>query len=190
MNENLKEKIKEIVRQVSVSRMQMLIDSDAYRISESSAYHPHGYVFANKMSLIIVAGKALKMVFKVHFNKADSCNVAKYMYGDERITEQQANDAMKEYCNLTAGYLKKICVDHNTPVGISLPVVTSGFNEVFNESSETDFANRVEDCWELGDGISNFSCSYQADILEEDDLNGLLAFEVEEEEEEGEFDFL
>jgi CheY-specific phosphatase CheX len=189
---DFKLKFGEIIRHVSLTRMHLYTDNDDFAIEEIADAVPHGYVFANSMSVIVVAGKSLRVVFKTHFNHKDAKPIAKRLYGKEEIDDWQSFDVMKEFCNLSAGFLKKICIEQDVPVGISLPVVTLGFNEVFSDMQGLEQKMIFEDCWKLIDTQSTITCSCHVDVFEPKALENLMEYAMTEAEanNDDEYDFL
>lgn len=189
---DIKKKFGEIVRYVTLSRMRSYTNCDDFSVVELSTNNiPHGYVFANQMSMIIVAGQAVRVVFKAHFNHRDSKPLARRLYGIDEVDDARSRDVMKEYCNLTAGFLKKICIENDVPVGISLPVVTLGFNQVFSDLEGEDKKIVFDDCWKLVYADSDIICSCRVDIHNVETIQKFLQFNTEEtDDDEDEFDFL
>ncbi len=186
-----KKKFGEIIRFVTLSRMQLYTDDVGFEIIEMDNAVSGGTVFANTMSMIVVAGKSLRVVLKTHFNHKDSIPIARRLFGSDEIDDSRSYDVMKEYCNLSAGYLKKICIEQDVPVGISLPVVTLGFNEIFADSAETEQKLIFEDCWRLKDVESDIICSCEVDVIDPKSFDNLMDFALtEEEDEDDEYDFL
>ncbi|MBU2511060.1 hypothetical protein KJ966_06970 [bacterium] len=187
-----KSKFGEIIRHVTLSRIQLYSDRQDFKIAELQETSPHGYVFANSMSMIIVAGKSIRIILKTHFNHKDSKPIARHLYGLEQVDDNKSFDVMKEYCNLSAGFLKKICIEQNIAVGISLPVVTMGFNEVFTDLNGQEQKMIFEDCWKLTYAEGDIICSCHVDIFEPEILNNLMEFAATDldEDNDEEYEFL
>jgi len=180
-------KLKELVRQVSITRFKQSSQNDEYNLLEVPK-SSEKTVFDHWMSLILISGKSLRITFKTHFNIKTCRKIASPIYGKkpDDIAVRQAQDFVKEYGNLAAGFLKKIFEEQDVDVGISLPLVIRGFDEVFFDKTQDDA--KLEDCWRLDNGSTSLVCTsllevYQPEIIQE------LDFTIEEEEEE-EIDFL
>ena len=169
----IKSRFTEIIRQVSLLRLKAYAENNDFKLKEASKYNPHGYVFANYMAMIIIAGQSVKITFKTFFNHQDSKPIARYLYNTDYVDHNRSLDVIKEYCNLTAGYLKKILVENDIMVGISLPIATRGFNEVFWDVDESNDKITFEDCWQLVSSKSSLHCSYQVEIMDTGKLNTL-----------------
>jgi hypothetical protein len=169
--------------------MHQYIDNENFKLVELEEPPPSGYVFANSMSVIVIAGKSLRIILKAHFNHKDSKPIARQLFGTEDIDDWKSFDVMKEYCNLTAGFLKKICIEQNIPVGISLPIVTLGFNEVFSGQNDIEQKTVFEDSWRLINEQSTIVCSCLVDVFEPTTVDNLMDFELTEAEEDNDSDY-
>jgi CheY-specific phosphatase CheX len=180
-------KLKELVRQVSITRFKQSSQNENYNLLEVPK-SSEKTVFDHWMSLILISGKSLRITFKTHFNIKTCRKIASPIYGKkpDDIAVRQAQDFVKEFGNLSAGFLKKIFEEQDVDVGISLPLVIRGFDEVFFDKTED--LSKLEDCWKIDNGSTSLVCTsllevYQPEIIDE------LDFNIEDEEEE-EIDFL
>jgi CheY-specific phosphatase CheX len=185
--QNSLSKLKELVRQVSITRFKQSSQNDNYNLLEVPK-SSEKTVFDHWMSLILISGKSLRITFKTHFNIKTCRKIASPIYGKkpDDIAVRQAQDFVKEFGNLSAGFLKKIFEEQDVDVGISLPLVIRGFDEVFFD--KTVDISKLEDCWKLDNGSTSLVCTsllevYQPEVIDE------LDFNIEDEEEE-EIDFL
>jgi hypothetical protein len=83
------------------------------------------------MSIILVAGEHLRITFKANFMSSDVKILARQVYGNQDISIDQSTDYLKEYCNLTMGGVKNFLERNEISLGMSLAIVTRGFDEVF-----------------------------------------------------------
>ena len=198
--EALKIKLRELVRYASMSRLKIHTACPAVETREMDAGFRPGKMLATHMVLILVSGDALRLTFKVHFNIRTAKNLALRIYGGKTsaaISERQAIDYFKEYGNLVAGSVISLLSESTIELGISLPLCTRGFYEVF-----ADYAEKQQpvvsyaDFWELlavGGGVY---CSAQFDLLDRTGLEPLVDYVIAEEvikgaaEEDEELDFL
>jgi hypothetical protein len=111
-------------------------------------------VYAPNLAFIMVAGKDFRLSFKVHFCAK---HFEKLTKAKQENKKKQALDMMREYCNLTAGAVKLPLIEQNIICGISLPTITSGFDELV-------FSDRIRlsifrDCFVLKNDISTIHVS-------------------------------
>ena len=94
------------------------------------------------LSLIFVSSHAVKMSFqaKFTFEKCKPLVAMAFEKKTEEVTREQMEDFVKEFCNLTAGALKKNLENEGFSSLISLPLLTRGQDEVFfkNHPLESD----------------------------------------------------
>jgi len=139
------------------------------------------------MSIIILAGKALKMNFRVHFNEEVAKQLALKVYAKkpEEISTAQAVDFVKEFCNLVAGGVKRTMQDHQMQSLISMPLITRGTDEVFFDIGQPEVAGELplpkkadheagqQDRWTIQTERGDILCSVTFDILEPDAVQTL-----------------
>ena len=87
-------------------------------------------VFGHWMSLILIAGANLRLTFKVHYTHPVIRKMASGILGAS-ATDAAVADFMREYCNLTGGAGKTLLEAKQVNMGLSLPLVTRAFDEVF-----------------------------------------------------------
>lgn len=186
-------RLRELVRHASVTLLKTQANADEISLVEMDAAFRPGRILATHMAFILVAGEALRITFKVHFNARTARELAFRIFGRagaDEISEAQAIDFFKEYANLVGGSLVAMSGEIGIHLGISLPLSTRGFYEVFADYAEkhapvTTFC----DFWQLSvDGKTVF-CSAQFELLEMAMLDGLASYVIAEESD-GEMDFL
>lgn len=192
----LKDKIKELVRYASASRLKIHSGASGVETRELGVGFRAGRILASNMVFILVSGDALRLTFKVHFNTATAKNLAFRIFGGNSpadISEKQAIDYFKEYGNLVAGSVVTLLGESGIELGISLPLSTRGFYEVFSDYSERQPpAISFSDFWELKENGNGMYCSAVVEILDNKQLDSLVDYEIVEEavDDDGEMDFL
>ena len=191
----LKDKLKALVRHAALARLKRHSGSPEVETRELGCGFRPGRILASNMVFILVSGDALRLTFKVHFNIRTAKNLAFSIFGGdspEDISEQQAVDYVKEYGNLVAGSVVTLLGENNIELGISLPLSTRGFYEVFSDYSEKQHpVITCSDFWELKANGNEIHCSALLEILNRNALGDLPAYEiVDEADDDGEMDFL
>lgn len=89
-------------------------------------------VHGDRMSLVFVAGPAVRVIFKVHYDSS-LAGVLKMApeVSDHKISKQFTSQIMQEYANLVAGRCKSMLDERDVETGLSLPLSTGGIDEVF-----------------------------------------------------------
>jgi len=122
------------------------------------------------LSVIVIQGEACRIVLKVQSeSKAISRLFAHTMRMKiEQVSSQQVKDFLREVCNLAAGQIKKGLANCNLDTGISLPLATRGFDNLFFKTSTTP--ETIEDRWKIIWGDGEIRCYSSIDILSRSEL--------------------
>lgn len=93
-------------------------------------------LFLNRMALILVANSDFRLLIKVHCNECDIKSLAKeaLQFSDVDLNTGLI-DFIKELTNLLGGALKRSLESANLQIGLSLPLMIRGFDELFSEAS-------------------------------------------------------
>jgi len=114
---------------------------------------------------IVVSAKALNICFRTHFSIAAATNLAVKGFGlsAENVTSEVAKDCIGEFCNLTAGSirrtLQKAKVIEDVP-GLSLPTVHKAEDYVAAPKHD------VIDCWAMQILGSEVICASNLSIFD------------------------
>lgn len=113
-------------------------------------------------SAILLLTQGVKITLKFFFRTAASRRIAAraLQRTDEEVDVSFAFDVMREICNESAGSIKKGLEGPGTSVGVGLPLVTRGVDEIFFDPEENH--DTYSETWELGssDGTSLFCTVY------------------------------
>lgn len=133
-------------------------------IIEESPVKDRGVV-AFWMSLILISGKDIRVTFKTNFfqDSIKKIIAKKFNKPIEQITTDQTKDFVREFCNLVAGTTKTIFEQVGSKVGISLPLVLRGFDNLFflEKKNESNFTW----IWRLSEGDYFVDCCCYVEIL-------------------------
>jgi len=192
----LKDKIKFLVRHAAEDRVRKHTGQSEFSVIDADDCLP-GQVLGNWMSLILITGSALKITLKLHFSHNDIKPLIYPIYrkaSAAEISDQQSMDFIKELCNLTAGFIEQVFEHNDISLGISLPLGTRGFYELFSDYTESDYPMiKYHDLWRLSfDELSIFG-TVMFEISDPNALENITSYDQEnqdEDEDEGEFDFL
>jgi hypothetical protein len=192
----LKDKITSLVRHAAEDRIRKHTGQSEFTVVDVEDHIP-GQVLGNWMSLILITGSSLKITLKLHFSHKDIKPLVYPVYRKASaadISDQQSMDFVKELCNLIAGFIEQTFEHHDISLGISLPLGTRGFYELFSEYSPSDYPIiKYHDIWRLSlDDLSIFG-TVQFEISDPNALENISSYDhntQDEDEDEGEFDFL
>jgi CheY-specific phosphatase CheX len=156
--------LKKVVREISCSRLKSLSHLAEIDIQENEDVSP---VWSHRMVVIMVSGRDVRLTFKAQFCTESARVFANKVYQSnlEEISVFQAEDFMREYANVVAGRIKTVLNRNSLDVGVSLPTVARGFDNIFfREPAKTRVSN---DYWKLVHLNSVIFCSIFIEILKE-----------------------
>ncbi len=156
--------LKSLMRDTSVERLRNLAQNSEILLHE---FHADRKVFAHWMALILISGPQMNVIFKVQFKTQVAQKMAQSIYGIEEksISETQAGDFVREFCNLVGGHIKNTLRLNQVALQISLPLVVRGFDEIFFQPTQT--VGRFQDHWTLGIEDKSLFCSSMIELFED-----------------------
>ena len=192
----IKGKLCELVRFAALSRLKVHTDCEEIEQAELGESFRPGRILANNMVFILASGEPVRVTFKAHFNIDTAKDLAFRVFGGDSaatISEKRAVDYFKEYSNLVAGSVVTLFEKIEIELGISLPLSTRGFYEVFADYQERQQPIiSYSDFWALKVNGHTVFCSALLEILDRQRLEKLINFDVTEAEDndDEEMDFL
>ena len=88
-------------------------------------------LFGQKIANIVIAGDEMRLICKLHYTDILGENIMRRSGSSGYISAQKVDDFFLECCNMVGGRIKQIFSDKNSNVGISIPIRTKGFDELF-----------------------------------------------------------
>jgi hypothetical protein len=163
--EDVRSKLKDIVRSATKNRLNSCTRSH-FKIELSEVSNPDDFVYGYWMSFILLSGKDLQITVKCHFFSDEAGHLAAVALKRqlEQISQPNIQDFMREYCNLVAGEIKASLWGSKVTIGLSLPLITRGFDEVIF-SDQTD-SRQFSDWWRLSWGSGSMIMSFVAEVYQ------------------------
>lgn len=153
-----------LIRDVARSRFAYISKMKDVVIEENKNWDDFSY--GSSMSVILIAGKDFKLFFKAHFHQKKYQRAS----GGE-MTADSAQDVFREYTNLTAGAIKRALTELDIVCGISLPNITSGYDELI--FSDTLRRARIVECFDVVSPNFKFTITAALDIGDGEVLKAL-----------------
>ncbi len=178
-----------MIREISRKRFSDI--SGRRDLLMSDHEHPDDLVYGSHLTVIQIAAKDLRITFKSHFSISHVKTLTQRRNSPDRTPEQilkSTYDLFKEYSNLVAGGISQQLNSCGIVAGISLPIATSGFDELI--SSDELRRSRLYDFWTIQAEGFHYSCSVAAEIFETDLLDLFVYAESSEGEQGGEIEIL
>ncbi len=131
-------------------------------------------ILGHWMALISVSGVQLHLTFKVQFSIEMARSYASEVLKNDRlgISNSHSKDFIRELCNLVAGNLKTKLAENNVTVGISLPLLSRGFDDLFFANSESSVQSI--DRWQLVFKETTIYCCSIIEAIEDLSLSDKL----------------
>jgi hypothetical protein len=119
-----------IVEKSSLSRLKNFSKRDTIEILP---VNDPPLVCAHWMALILLSGPRLRTTFKTHFmTEAAQFFASKtYQLNAHEVSRTRGQNFFREFCNLTAGHVKLILAANEIKMGVSLPALARGFDDIF-----------------------------------------------------------
>jgi hypothetical protein len=116
------------------------------------------------MSFILLAGEGGILTFKTHYSSRDIQELAASTLKKDSDTIQAAMiaDFMREYCNLTIGLVKVKLAEVGIHTGLSIPVVTRGFDEIWYRDYDLKDEFKIADAWRIKWASGSIVCTMSA----------------------------
>ena len=187
-------KLKREIREVSLRRMKNHSCNDGVILKEASKLEESKDAIGQWLSLIFVSAQAVKMSFKSYYYSEDANFFTSTALGydsQDKVTKNQVDDFIKEFCNLTAGAIKESLELGGIKSLISLPLVTRGQDYIFFEVKESDRNPLVlTDIWDLELGGHIITCRIVFEVWDQEAMSKIVhsVFGAERDDE-GEIDF-
>jgi hypothetical protein len=88
-------------------------------------------LFGHRIANIVVAGSEMRMIFKIHYSEVLGKLLYTKFLNNPNPSMQMIDDYFLETCNLAAGRIKHGFGDEGTNLGISIPIKTKAFDDLF-----------------------------------------------------------
>ena len=141
--------INKIIREIAVSSFNEFTGCEG---KVEGVDRQDDFVYGFLMTIILTHCDSFDSMFKVHFSVKDAVSITKEATGldEEDVSEEEAVDFIKEYTNMFAGHFVGDLAQRGIRADISIPVTTSGFDEV--TFTDTFYDDEDRDYWKLSYG--------------------------------------
>ncbi len=165
------ELIKNLIRNTSLRGLAAMSQKKDIEIAEVTSPQK---IMGHWMALISVSGEQLHLTFKVQFSIAMARGFAlqKGQTQSQSISNSHSKDFVREFCNLVAGNIKTQLADNKVNVGISLPILSRGFDDLFFDSGDKTLLST--DRWKLAEEGNIIYCASIVEIISEMNLSDKL----------------
>lgn len=161
--------LKQILRELTRRKNQLYLGLDL-QIEDLTLNFP---IYDHLMSMILISSPECRITFKIHFSPRSIQNwvASVYKADTKSLSREQMIDFTKELCNLSAGAIKYEFELRKLNFGISLPLTSRGFDEIFYPlpDGKTTFG----DAWKLYSPHGQVTCSIYCELVDSTFLSRL-----------------
>jgi hypothetical protein len=168
MNKSLTSVIPSFQTAIRLSAVERLKYLCGVEVRVGDMEQPSIPIFGSDLSVITIAGKDLRILFKVHYRM----NRILRHFGSGK-TAGQCVDFFNEYCNLWAGAIKQVLLSEHLICGISLPTALPGFDEFIFAGKVRQ--HRLCDLFTVAFGAASIVVSVAVDVHSKAVLDALGA---------------
>ena len=161
--------LRDTLRKASEVRLKQYLDQP--EITVETVKEQGTLIFGFWMSLILIFGPEFQITFKVHYNTKSIQKMSRNALPNNSSSDVVA-DFVKEYCNLVAGLIKSYFESIHVPSGVSLPLVSRGFDDVF--SIHQLMSDSILDIWTLSCQEESITCIASCDIYDHSVFSKIL----------------
>lgn len=151
--------------------------------SDSCVYFPW-------MSMVLLASRSIRITLRVHFAQEGLKNwTAKaFRKSTEDLSESEIKDFAKEMANLFGGRVKAKLETEKIEIGMSLPMLTRGFEDLFFSAANN--RDRFIFSWLIEDRPQWVAISLVVDVMDQALLNREWTHVEEQEQDSGDVELL
>ena len=146
-------------------------------------------VFCPKVANILLAGQTFRLITKIHYfdDELNQAALNKHIQAFNKTAKVESSDFFSETLNTVAGYLKGHLETQEIQMGLSLPLVTNGFDELFTDRPEN---NEWTGFWHWESEIRGVIISTSIEILSKENFESINWDIQQEDEQDCEIEFL
>ena len=149
------EEVKELIRNATLKKTRQFFSRNDIDIEPTPRSEVP--VFGHWMSIIMIGGGSLRITLKTQYGH----RAIREIGSEKQINENtDISSVMKELSNVVGGFIKQVLESKGFKLGMSLPLTTHGFDEVFYSIYSN--SNIYKDSWDFK--CSDYSISYSVII--------------------------
>lgn len=152
-----------------------------------------GHITANavhheRVAFIVAADWTMKLIFRVAFTTDQILKIANKNSDSSSTDKSRAIDFVKEFCNLTGGYLIQMLESDDRPMGLSIPIDNRATKQSL--AAKTSSAGVHHDSWFLSYLGASVRCMLTIEITAADAVQHIVLNQVKSAQADDELEFL
>jgi hypothetical protein len=184
-NQNLSPSLRHFGRFLIVKSESTLKELVCAKVLELVPVLATSPVLNERLALILLASEDFKLTIKAFYEQSEwRTYLMKHRSG--QFHDSLVHDYLKEVCNQFGGIVKRAFLEEGKVIGLSLPLCTRGFDEIFYE---TDPASNVI-LWAFKEEGMEITFRAELRLANPEDQNLLMRLNTDALESEATLDFL
>lgn len=177
---------KQIVRSTILEHFKQQSQTESVSLHELNTQEKQ-LVYAHWMSLIMIANNNFRLIIKAHYN----CSSVEEMNSSvlpHKPRKEIIHDYMREFCNLIGGNIKALFEQNQIQSGLSLPLVTRGFDEIFTQFNNSNM--NLFDQFLLSNKDAQIFFTIHFEVIDNKIIDNINQIQSKEDASEGDIEFL
>lgn len=161
--------IGDIFRSASLQQARQFSGCDSLEVLEMEKGFQLGQVISPLMTLIVISGAEMSVLFKVHFKSSEGDRLRRIKFSDPSIDGEVAvaktADYMKELTNRIGGHICRTFQRNDLTLGMCIPLSISGFYELYADYTPGDrFLTKFGEAWKITGEFGSLACTAYVEI--------------------------
>ena len=184
-----------IFRNASLVQIRQFSNCDALELEELPNQYDLGQVVARQMTLIVISGAEMSVLFKIHYNSSESARLRSMKFcepfADEFVAAAKTLDYMKELTNQVCGRICRIFQLNGVALGMSIPLSMRGFYELYTDYSPDDeLLKKFGQAWRIKGSFGSLVCTAYIEIMDPKAVTNLQFLDEQEKDDDEDMEFL
>lgn len=187
--------IGQILRNAAIQQARQYSGCESLEIAEMDSNFALGQVISRRMTLIVISGSELTILFKAHFKTSEGARLRRARDNtpppDQAIAIAETTDCMKELTNLICGQICRTFQRNDLTLGMCIPLAMRGFYELYADYTHSEKPlTKFGQAWQITGDFGALVCTAYVEIANINALNNLQYLDEPPVNDDDEMEFL
>lgn len=187
--------IGEIFRNASLQQTLQFTGCDSLQVQEMEGGFELGQVISQQMTLIVVSGAEISILFKIHFKNSECNHLRRIKFNDysveETATVTKTTDYMKELTNQICGRICRVFQRNNLTLGMCIPLSMRGFYELYADYAPSNgILKKFGQAWQICGEFGSLACTAYVEVADIKAVSNLQYVDEQVSNDDDELEFL
>lgn len=192
---NVAATIGDIFRNASLQQTRQFTGCDSLQVLEMERGFELGQVISQQMTLIVVSGAEMSILFKIHFKNSECDRMRRIKFSDPLVEGAAAvtktTDYMKELTNQICGRICRTFQRNNLTLGMCIPLSMRGFYELYADYAPSDgILKKFGQAWQISGDFGSLVCTAYVEITDIKAVSNLQHVDEQASNDDDELEFL